>query len=353
MLVSLTCTPASALLSLTLFCLEPANSDVHTRVLLPACLIATGSPPPQAKSLPFSVSAFRYFHRWISCTTTAGLPFVHICGSVSRGTSLCCAERFRASTRVPYCSSSGTTLLPQCQALPFLLRNFFAGATVGPIMVIQAFAGAFAPAMPNVRVQSHRVGSPRRPSYRAQTARVVSSTLRPPSDVGSNGRSSSGDLSRRDALSILAATIASPICFPLFPSAAAADSSASTAPVPQLVLPPLPYAPNALEPAIDRETMILHHDKHFAKYTEGANAALSKIPGGAAMVNGEPAKLADMLGNLDSIKDESVRKALRNNGGGYVRSHPSAHLAALQCTSDILPLVCPLRRGSFIVRVCD
>ncbi len=41
----------------------------------------------------------------------------------------------------------------------------------------------------------------------------------------------------------------------------------------QHVLPPLPYANNALEPYIDAETMMLHHDKHHAAYVAGLNAA--------------------------------------------------------------------------------
>ena len=45
----------------------------------------------------------------------------------------------------------------------------------------------------------------------------------------------------------------------------------------QYTLPPLPYAPNALEPHIDAETMSLHHDKHHAAYVTGANTALAKL----------------------------------------------------------------------------
>ncbi|MBS0262360.1 MAG: superoxide dismutase [Planctomycetes bacterium] len=45
----------------------------------------------------------------------------------------------------------------------------------------------------------------------------------------------------------------------------------------EYVLPPLPYAPNALEPHIDAETMTLHHDKHHAAYVKGANDALGKL----------------------------------------------------------------------------
>ena len=39
-------------------------------------------------------------------------------------------------------------------------------------------------------------------------------------------------------------------------------------------LPPLPYAYDALEAAIDKQTMQLHHDKHHAAYVNNLNAAL-------------------------------------------------------------------------------
>src|SRR5699024_6240626 len=38
-------------------------------------------------------------------------------------------------------------------------------------------------------------------------------------------------------------------------------------------LPPLPYAYNALEPYIDKETMHLHHDIHHKSYVDGLNKA--------------------------------------------------------------------------------
>jgi Fe-Mn family superoxide dismutase len=47
----------------------------------------------------------------------------------------------------------------------------------------------------------------------------------------------------------------------------------------KFVLPPLPYAYDALEPAIDKATMTLHHDKHHESYVKGANAALEKLAG--------------------------------------------------------------------------
>lgn len=45
----------------------------------------------------------------------------------------------------------------------------------------------------------------------------------------------------------------------------------------KFVLPPLPYEPDALEPAIDGQTMHLHHDIHHAAYVKGGNLALEAL----------------------------------------------------------------------------
>jgi superoxide dismutase, Fe-Mn family len=45
----------------------------------------------------------------------------------------------------------------------------------------------------------------------------------------------------------------------------------------QYVLPPLPYAYDALEPHIDADTMHLHHDKHHQAYVTGLNRALKEL----------------------------------------------------------------------------
>lgn len=76
-------------------------------------------------------------------------------------------------------------------------------------------------------------------------------------------------------------------------------------------LPPLPYAYNALEKAIDELTMQIHHDKHHAAYTNNLNAAIE----GRAELAGKSA--ADLLKNLSSVP-EDIRTAVKNNGGGYV-----------------------------------
>lgn len=42
-------------------------------------------------------------------------------------------------------------------------------------------------------------------------------------------------------------------------------------------LPKLPYPEDALEPVIDKETVKIHHGKHFAAYINGLNATLQKL----------------------------------------------------------------------------
>lgn len=42
-------------------------------------------------------------------------------------------------------------------------------------------------------------------------------------------------------------------------------------------VPPLPYPEDALEPVIDKRTVKIHHDKHFAGYVQGLNATLAEI----------------------------------------------------------------------------
>ena len=75
-------------------------------------------------------------------------------------------------------------------------------------------------------------------------------------------------------------------------------------------LPALPYAFDALEPFIDARTMEIHHDKHHAGYTNKLNAA-------SAGTEFEDVPVPELLARLDSVP-ESIRTAVRNNGGGYI-----------------------------------
>lgn len=75
-------------------------------------------------------------------------------------------------------------------------------------------------------------------------------------------------------------------------------------------LPALPYANNALEPHFDAQTMEIHHDRHHATYVNNLNAALE---GHADLQN---KSIEELIGNLDAVP-ESIRTAVRNNGGGH------------------------------------
>ncbi|MGP4072490.1 superoxide dismutase [Piscibacillus sp. B03] len=75
-------------------------------------------------------------------------------------------------------------------------------------------------------------------------------------------------------------------------------------------LPELPYAYDALEPHIDKETMNIHHTKHHNTYVTKLNAALE---GHADL---QDKSLEELLGNLDSLPSD-IQTAVRNNGGGH------------------------------------
>lgn len=73
----------------------------------------------------------------------------------------------------------------------------------------------------------------------------------------------------------------------------------------------LNYNFNALEPHIDELTMNTHYSKHHAAYTNNLNGALEKLP------NLKDFSIEDVMKSLSDISDDSLRNAVRNNGGGY------------------------------------
>ena len=77
-------------------------------------------------------------------------------------------------------------------------------------------------------------------------------------------------------------------------------------------LPALPYAPDALEPSIDKMTMEIHHGKHHNAYVTNLNKALESAP---ELAN---KSLEELLANNCAIVPESIRTAVRNNAGGHI-----------------------------------
>jgi Fe-Mn family superoxide dismutase len=75
-------------------------------------------------------------------------------------------------------------------------------------------------------------------------------------------------------------------------------------------LPDLPYAYDALEPTIDAQTMQIHHGKHHQGYVNKLNAALE---GHADL---QKKSVQDLLRGIKQVP-ESIRTAVRNNGGGH------------------------------------
>src|SRR5882672_8213178 len=75
-------------------------------------------------------------------------------------------------------------------------------------------------------------------------------------------------------------------------------------------LPPLPYPADALEAAIDKMTMEIHHGRHHKTYVDNLNAALA----------GHDALLAkpidQLLRDINSVPADIKQKVI-NNGGGH------------------------------------
>ncbi|MGJ7030552.1 superoxide dismutase [Niabella hirudinis] len=70
-------------------------------------------------------------------------------------------------------------------------------------------------------------------------------------------------------------------------------------------LPALPYASDALEPHIDKQTMEIHHDKHHQAYVDNLNKAIDGT-------EHADKSLEELVKNAGAISP-----AVRNNGGGH------------------------------------
>src|SRR5947199_10728918 len=77
-------------------------------------------------------------------------------------------------------------------------------------------------------------------------------------------------------------------------------------------LPSLPYAPDALEPHIDKATMEIHNGKHHNAYVTNLNKALESAPNLASKT------IEELLANNCAIVPDNIKTAVRNNGGGHI-----------------------------------
>ena len=75
-------------------------------------------------------------------------------------------------------------------------------------------------------------------------------------------------------------------------------------------LPPLPYPADALEAAIDKATMEIHHGKHHKAYVDNLNAALEGQP----ELQSKP--IEQLLRDIAGVP-EGIRQKVINNGGGH------------------------------------
>ncbi len=99
---------------------------------------------------------------------------------------------------------------------------------------------------------------------------------------------------------LIAAAILTPL--PAFAQTSSAPDSAPAA----FTLPALPYAASALEPAIDAQTMTVHHDKHHQAYVDALNKAVASDP---ALKGQSLEALVAKAGTLPAV--------VRNNAGGH------------------------------------
>lgn len=78
-------------------------------------------------------------------------------------------------------------------------------------------------------------------------------------------------------------------------------------------LPDLPYDYKALEPAIDEQTMHLHHDKHHQAYVDNLNKVMEKYP------DLQGRDLVELMQNFETVQmDEADKTMFKNNGGGHL-----------------------------------
>jgi Fe-Mn family superoxide dismutase len=114
-------------------------------------------------------------------------------------------------------------------------------------------------------------------------------------------------MNRRESLRLLAGSAAYAATSGLLRAPAFAQAQGADGP---FKLPPLGYANDALEPHIDAQTMMIHHDRHHAAYVAAINNFAQQVPElGTTPIEktlAEPAYLP-----------LQIQQAVKNNLGGH------------------------------------
>lgn len=119
-------------------------------------------------------------------------------------------------------------------------------------------------------------------------------------------------LTRREAIKRLSLSAAAVAVAPWAPAQTGISQFPEPpAPADPHSLPPLPYPPEALEPHIDTQTMILHYSKHHGGYVNNLNKALAGYPHLARL------SIEELIADIDALPAD-IRTTVRNNGGGHL-----------------------------------
>jgi superoxide dismutase, Fe-Mn family len=115
-------------------------------------------------------------------------------------------------------------------------------------------------------------------------------------------------MNRRESLKAILGSAA--LAASMLPAARLALAQAAAPPAGPFKLPPLGYAFEALEPHIDAQTMMIHHDRHHAAYVNNCNEFAKQVPElGTKPIE---ATLTDA-----SYIPLQIQQAVKNNLGGH------------------------------------
>ena len=101
-------------------------------------------------------------------------------------------------------------------------------------------------------------------------------------------------MNRRQSLKLIAGAAGALAVTGLVGRNAALAQTAPAQPAGPFKLPPLGYAYEALEPSIDGQTMMIHHQRHHGAYVNGLNGLVGRYPDLANAAAAPEALLSDM-----------------------------------------------------------